>query len=56
MIFDKICVTLIMNSLKIHGVFFQFQGIVLDMAKSLTFPLPLLSVAHQQLILGKTTI
>ncbi|KAG6745758.1 hypothetical protein POTOM_050264 [Populus tomentosa] len=29
-------------------------GIVLDTAKSLIFPLPLLSVAHQQLILGSS--
>lgn len=31
----------------------NFKGLVLDMAKSLTFPLPLLAVAHQQLIYGK---
>jgi hypothetical protein len=28
------------------------KGVVLDVAKSLTFPLPLLAVAHQQFILG----
>lgn len=28
------------------------KGVILDVAKSLTFPLPLLAVAHQQLILG----
>ena len=28
------------------------KGTILDVAKSLTFPLPLLAVAHQQLILG----
>ncbi|XP_061952779.1 uncharacterized protein LOC133675427 [Populus nigra] len=32
----------------------QNLGIVLDTAKSLIFPLPLLSVAHQQLILGSS--
>lgn len=31
---------------------FKFKGIALDMAKTLAFPLPLLAVAHQQLILG----
>ncbi|XP_038687228.1 uncharacterized protein LOC119986656 [Tripterygium wilfordii] len=30
------------------------MGIILDKAKSLTFPLPLLAVAHQQLILGSS--
>ncbi|XWS50840.1 hypothetical protein CRYUN_Cryun12cG0124300 [Craigia yunnanensis] len=34
--------------------FIQNLGIVLDMAKSLTFPLPLLATAHQQLVLGST--
>ncbi|KAK3228316.1 hypothetical protein Dsin_008178 [Dipteronia sinensis] len=34
------------------NAFIQNLGTVLDMAKMLTFPLPLLSVAHQQLILG----
>lgn len=28
------------------------KGIVLDMAKLLTFPLPLLAVAYQQLLAG----
>ncbi|KAG5229778.1 Ketose-bisphosphate aldolase class-II family protein [Salix suchowensis] len=32
----------------------QNLGVVLDMAKSLIFPLPLLAVAHQQLILGSS--
>ncbi|KAF9667517.1 hypothetical protein SADUNF_Sadunf15G0031400 [Salix dunnii] len=32
----------------------QNLGVVLDMAKSLVFPLPLLAVAHQQLILGSS--
>ncbi|KAM7479632.1 hypothetical protein LguiA_027845 [Lonicera macranthoides] len=32
----------------------QNSGTVLDMAKSLTFPLPLLAVAHQQLIAGSS--
>lgn len=32
-----------------HGT---FKGIVLEMAKSLIFPLPLLSVAHQQILAG----
>lgn len=30
----------------------NLKGIVLDMAKSCMFPLPLLAVAHQQLIAG----
>ncbi|KAA8542841.1 hypothetical protein F0562_023993 [Nyssa sinensis] len=34
------------------NTFVQNVGTVLDMAKSLTFPLPLLAVAHQQLIAG----
>ncbi|OMP07890.1 Ketose-bisphosphate aldolase, class-II [Corchorus olitorius] len=34
--------------------FIQNLGIVLDMAKSLTFPLPLLATAHQQLVLGSS--
>lgn len=29
------------------------KGIVMDKAKSHTFPLPLLAVTHQQLMLGK---
>ncbi|XVF53778.1 hypothetical protein PTKIN_Ptkin05aG0126200 [Pterospermum kingtungense] len=36
------------------NLFIQNLGIVLDMAKSLTFPLPLLATAHQQLVLGST--
>lgn len=32
---------------------FKFKGIALDMAKALTFPLPLLAFAYQQLILGR---
>ncbi|XP_059643268.1 uncharacterized protein LOC132285119 [Cornus florida] len=36
------------------NTFVQNAGIVLDMAKSFTFPLPLLAVAHQQLIAGIT--
>ncbi|PON36984.1 Ketose-bisphosphate aldolase, class-II [Trema orientale] len=31
-------------------------GTILDQAKSLTFPLPLLAVAHQQLVLGSSNI
>lgn len=34
---------------------FKFKGIALDMAKTLAFPLPLLAVAHQQLILGSNS-
>lgn len=30
----------------------KMKGVVLDMAKSLTFPLPLLAVAYQQLLAG----
>ncbi|XP_052181306.1 uncharacterized protein LOC127794335 [Diospyros lotus] len=36
--------------------FVQNLGIVLDMAKSCTFPLPLLAVAHQQLVAGSSHI
>lgn len=36
----------------ILNAFIQNLGVVLEMAKSLTFPLPLLAVAHQQLVLG----
>ncbi|CAK7349571.1 unnamed protein product [Dovyalis caffra] len=35
-----------------HGTLVQNLGMVLDMAKTLTFPLPLLAVAHEQLIFG----
>ncbi|GKV23274.1 hypothetical protein SLEP1_g33022 [Rubroshorea leprosula] len=38
----------------ILNAFIQNLGVVLDMAKSLAFPLPLLAVAHQQLVLGYT--
>ena len=37
-----------------NGFLFKFKGSILDMAKSLPFPLPLLAVAHQQLISGTT--
>lgn len=35
---------------------FVFKRIILDLAKSLTFPLPLLAVAHQQLLLGTESL
>ncbi|XP_057459422.1 uncharacterized protein LOC130750039 isoform X3 [Actinidia eriantha] len=38
------------------NTFVQSLEIVLDMAKSCTFPLPLLAVAHQQLIAGSSHI
>nr|DAD32132.1 TPA_asm: hypothetical protein HUJ06_010983 [Nelumbo nucifera] len=36
------------------NTFVQNLGFILDTAKSLTFPLPLLAVAHQQLIYGSS--
>uniref|UniRef100_A0A2N9EIJ8 3-hydroxyisobutyrate dehydrogenase n=1 Tax=Fagus sylvatica TaxID=28930 RepID=A0A2N9EIJ8_FAGSY len=38
------------------STFVQKLGVILDVSKSLTFPLPLLAVAHQQLILGSTHV
>nr|POE74168.1 putative oxidoreductase ygbj [Quercus suber] len=38
------------------STFVQKLGTILDVAKSLTFPLPLLAVAHQQLILGSSHV
>ncbi|XP_059453549.1 uncharacterized protein LOC132184080 isoform X2 [Corylus avellana] len=38
------------------NTFIQKLGVILDVAKSLTFPLPLLAVAHQQFILGSTHV
>jgi hypothetical protein len=35
--------------------FFKTQGHVMDMAKTVTFPLPLLATAYQQLIHGMLT-
>ncbi|KAF8398972.1 hypothetical protein HHK36_014837 [Tetracentron sinense] len=46
------------NHTKHHflDTFVRNLGFILDMAKSLTFPLPLLAVAHQQLIHGSSHI
>ncbi|KAM3703066.1 hypothetical protein ACB098_04G067500 [Castanea mollissima] len=38
------------------STFVQKLGTILDVAKSLTFPLPLLAIAHQQLILGSSHV
>ncbi|KAK4567487.1 hypothetical protein RGQ29_003319 [Quercus rubra] len=38
------------------STFVQKLGTILDVAKSLTFPLPLLAVAHQQIILGSSHV
>ncbi|XP_075661996.1 uncharacterized protein LOC142631655 isoform X3 [Castanea sativa] len=47
-----------MGNTKHHflSTFVQKLGTILDVAKSLTFPLPLLASAHQQLILGSSHV
>ncbi|KAF3437146.1 hypothetical protein FNV43_RR19899 [Rhamnella rubrinervis] len=47
---------LLRGSTKYHylNIFIQRLGAILDIAKSLPFPLPLLAVAHQQLIHGSS--
>lgn len=49
---------LLKGEIKHHilGAFVKEVEIILDMAKSLTFPLPLLAASHQQLILGLSHI
>ncbi|KAH9801736.1 Ketose-bisphosphate aldolase class-II family protein [Citrus sinensis] len=53
-IFKNYIPNLLRGDAKLHflNAFIQNLGIALDMAKTLAFPLPLLAVAHQQLILG----
>ncbi|KAJ7975240.1 ketose-bisphosphate aldolase class-II family protein [Quillaja saponaria] len=38
------------------NIFVQKLGVILDTAKSLTFPLPLLAATHQQLLLGTSLV
>ncbi|WRX19562.1 Fructose-bisphosphate aldolase [Theobroma cacao] len=55
-VFKNYIPQLLRGSVKCHFLnpFILNLGIVLDMAKSLTFPLPLLATAHQQLVLGSS--
>ncbi|XVF09451.1 hypothetical protein REPUB_Repub07fG0093700 [Reevesia pubescens] len=55
-VFKNYVPQLLSGNVKYHFLnpFIQKLGIVLDMAKSLTFPLPLLATAHQQLVLGSS--
>ncbi|KAK8525941.1 hypothetical protein V6N13_017024 [Hibiscus sabdariffa] len=55
-VFKNFIPQLLSGNVKYHFLnpFTQKLGTVLDMAKSLTFPLPLLASAHQQLALGSS--